>query len=303
MIEDDTKARAPDRGSAAARAWEIRRARMRLIIRRFAFVVGIPTALAIVYYTLWAADEYVSEAVVSVHAPSTSSDALGDGNFVANRGADLNLVRQTIYSQRTLDKLIAESGWREHYSEHGDLFSRLGGDGSEETFNYFREHVQVSGPNGSPLRLRVRAFTGEAAAGFAGALLEIAEARVNEIALEPIDEQLAIARTRLAAAKKALAAAPPPPPPPAGATEKPTPSPQRIAATERLAAAEAVVARLELVRAGQARYLTVISGPSLPDEARYPKRVWGIATVFVVAFALMGIFSLLFGAVREHAKV
>lgn len=305
MTEDDTKApeakagpppQAP-RGSAAERAWEIRRARMRRLIRRFAIVVGIPTVFAIVYYTTWAAEEYVSETVVSVHAPAQSSDALGEGNFVANRGSDLTLVRQTLHSHATLEKLIAGTSWRQHYRDNGDVFSRLGGSGSEETFSYFRDHVQISATNNAPLRLRVRAFSGEAAAEFAAALLKVAEERVNEIALRPIDDQLAKARARVEAAEKALAALEPP------ATPETEPSPARVAATERLAAAEAVVSRLELVRAGQTRYLTVVSGPSRPDEARYPKRVWGIATVFVVSFALMGIFSLLFGAVREHAKV
>ena len=284
--EDDIKAArerkpGPDgRGSAAERAWEIRRARMRRIARRFAIVVGAPTILAIVYYAVWAADEYVSETVVNVHAPAESSDALGAGSFVANRANDLVLVRQTIHSHSTLEKLIATTEWRAHYRDHGDLFSRLDGSGSEETYSYFREHVQVTTAAGAPLRLRVRAFSGEAAAEFAASLLAIAEQRVNEIALRPIDDQLAKARARLAAARKEL-------------TEP----------SEHLEAAEAAVRQLELLRDGQTRYLTVISGPSKPDEARYPRRVWGVATVFVVSFALMGIFSLLFGAVREHAKV
>ena len=49
--------------------------------------------------------------------------------------------------------------------------------------------------------------------------------------------------------------------------------------------------------------LITISRPSLPDVASYPRRIWGIVTVFVVALALMAVIGLFAGAVREHAKL
>ncbi len=61
------------------------------------------------------------------------------------------------------------------------------------------------------------------------------------------------------------------------------------------------LARIEASR--QQRYLVTISSASLPDVATYPRRLWSIATVFFVALALMGIFSLLSAAAREHAKI
>jgi capsule polysaccharide export protein KpsE/RkpR len=289
--------------SAAERAWEIRRTRMRRLVRRFIIVVAIPTALAVLYYTLWAGDEYVSETMVNVQVPEKPGDALGEGNFVSNRTADLKLVRHTLLSRASLDSLIAETDWRDHYGNNGDVFSRLGGQGSEETYNYFRNKVSVTVTANTPLRLEVRAFSGEAAAVFAEKLLQIAEKQINKTATRPLDDQLAIARQRAAAAREAVAALPEPAPEPAPEIDGVEPPPAHVAARERLRAAEDIVARLELARAGQKRYFTVISGPTTPDEARYPERIWGIATVFVVAFALMGIFSMLFGAIREHAKV
>jgi capsule polysaccharide export protein KpsE/RkpR len=40
----------------------------------------------------------------------------------------------------------------------------------------------------------------------------------------------------------------------------------------------------------------------LPDAPTHPRRVWGVATIFVLALVLMGVVSLLAAAVREHAK-
>lgn len=288
------------KASAAERAWDIRRNRLRRIGRRFALVVGLPTLFAILYYTAWASDEYVSETIVNVQAPEKPGDALGEGNFIANRGPDLRLVRDTLLSRATFDEMVENTDWLAHYRDNGDVFTRLRGQGSEDAYDYFRKKVSISSAgNNAPLRLKVRAFSGESAADFAAALLEITRRRVNEIATRPLDDQIARAKKRLAEAKAALAKLPAP----ADDASDAGPSPRRTAALERVTQAEATVSRLSLARDGQTRYLTVISGPSAPDEARYPQRVWGIATVFVVAFALMGIFSLLFGAIREHAKV
>jgi capsular polysaccharide transport system permease protein len=48
--------------------------------------------------------------------------------------------------------------------------------------------------------------------------------------------------------------------------------------------------------------ILIIAGPSRPDRAAYPKRGWGVATVAMVALTLLGVLSLMAGAVREHAK-
>ena len=60
-------------------------------------------------------------------------------------------------------------------------------------------------------------------------------------------------------------------------------------------------ARLDAMR--QSRYLIEISAPSLPDEATYPKRIYKVATVFLVSLAAFGILSLMFAAVKEHARI
>ncbi len=287
--------------TAAERAWAVRRARTRRITWRFAIFVGVPTALAVLYYGLWAANEYVSTTVVAVQSPAAGEDDLG-GTFVQNRADDSRLVRDTIRSRGALEALTNTAAWRDHYASAGNMFSSLSKDaGSEEAFDYYRERLKVTSGKGLALRLSVRAFSPEAAAKFSGALLELAEKRLNEVALRPLVEQEQLAKRRLEKARAALVAAPtstdestrPEDPEPAACVE----------AQADLAAAEEQAAKLELAKVARTRYLTIVSGPSIPTEAAYPKRLWSIATVFVIAFSLMGVFSLLLGAVREHAKV
>ena len=49
--------------------------------------------------------------------------------------------------------------------------------------------------------------------------------------------------------------------------------------------------------------LVLLSAPSTPTQASYPKRLWSTATVFVVSLALLSIVSMLGGAIREHARI
>lgn len=67
---------------------------------------------------------------------------------------------------------------------------------------------------------------------------------------------------------------------------------------DRLTAERAV----QQVAQGRTALIT-ISRPSRPDVASYPRRVWGIVTVFVVSLALMAVIGLFAGAIREHAKL
>lgn len=49
-------------------------------------------------------------------------------------------------------------------------------------------------------------------------------------------------------------------------------------------------------------YLVAYAPPSLPDIAVEPRRMYKIATVFIVSLLAFGIGSLIVGAVREHAR-
>jgi len=285
------------KATAAERAWAVRRARTRRLIVRFAIFVGVPTLLAILYYGLWAADEYVSVSIVTVQSPVAGKEDIG-GGFVQNRSDDSRLARDSISSRDALARLIETEEWRKHHASSGNMFSSLAEDaGSEKAYGYYTDRVKAKAGKGQALVLSVRAFSPEAAAKFSKALLGFAEERLNGVALRPLREQAAIAKERLASARKAMAAAP------AAVGPEELEPPARTKAREGLARAEEQSSNIELALVARTRYLTIVSGPSVPTEAAYPRRMWSILTVLVVAFALMGVVSLLLGAVREHAKV
>jgi len=69
---------------------------------------------------------------------------------------------------------------------------------------------------------------------------------------------------------------------------------------------QSTLASLELARAEAARqhrYLAVISAPSRPDEAMYPRRILLTFTTFLSSLVLFGIASLGIAAVKEHARL
>lgn len=68
---------------------------------------------------------------------------------------------------------------------------------------------------------------------------------------------------------------------------------------------KSALAGLEAARVGAQNdrsYLVAYAPPSLPDVAAEPKRLYKIATAFVVSLLAFGVGALVIGAVREHAR-
>ena len=61
------------------------------------------------------------------------------------------------------------------------------------------------------------------------------------------------------------------------------------------------LSRVEALQQG--RYLSVLSPPSLPDEPAYPRRYFGVLTVFAVAFAVFSVGGITLAVIREHARI
>lgn len=69
---------------------------------------------------------------------------------------------------------------------------------------------------------------------------------------------------------------------------------------------ESALTSLELARVDasrQHRYVVRIAEPSQPDEATHPRLWYSVLTVLVLAFALLGVGTLLLASIREHANV
>lgn len=297
----------PPAGATSARA--VRRARARRLAIRFAVWVVVPTLLSVIYYGCMASAEYRSVAVFNVqsqHDDDAAREAL--------------VVREYIHSRGMLADLH-ERGLVEHYqSPDVDWWSRLDGDaGFEEIYEHYRNKVAVIFSKASgTITLKVRAFSADAARDLAAAIIESSQRMLDETAAEGLQgaaegaqARVDAAQRQLEAAIEALARAR------AEAGDAATPETtdpkieSRIARAqlEKQLAQDALAGALKdrdaaMIRAaGGGSQIRVISEPSRPDEAAYPKRLWSIATVFVVTLVLMGIFGLLGAAIREHAKL
>lgn len=69
---------------------------------------------------------------------------------------------------------------------------------------------------------------------------------------------------------------------------------------------QSALGSLEMARAEAARqhrYLAVLSEPSRPDEAMFPRRLLLVFTTFITSLVFFGIASLSLAAVKEHARL
>lgn len=184
-------------------------ARLKLLL------IAAPVLLALVYYTVLAADRYVSESIITVRQANQGSTAVpGAALMLAGitppSREDTLYLRQYIHSLDLLKKLDAELGLRAHYeTETLDPFYRLwGGARQEEFLEYYRARVEVLYDDiASLLTVRVQGFEPEFAQKLNAAILRESEAFVNAFSQRIAREQMAFAETELARSAERLQAA------------------------------------------------------------------------------------------------
>lgn len=285
-------------------ALELRAARRRILQRRFGLWVGLPTLLAIVYYLFVAVPQYDSTLLIAVESSEGRiADAQGKAPNAGNQ-RDARLLREALRSGAGLAVLDEGEAFRTHYREHGDWLTRLSGDsGSDETLAYYRDKIVVTHEAGTNLtKVRVRAFSGEVAHGFATRLVEFARQWVEKqnatssaARLAQAQDDVTRERALFAAAAAALAKLEQPKPTDPASIDYKIAEKRLEAALEGFQLAEMEVGRAQ-------RYLVILDGPSQPDRASVPRRAWGILTVAIGALVLVSVLSLLGASVREHAK-
>jgi capsule polysaccharide export protein KpsE/RkpR len=305
MSEAGEQIRAAE-AKAIATSRELRRRRARRLGLGFAVWVALPTLIAAIYYGCVATPQYESIAILAVESSERAASPEATDGFLPHAGStrDVQVAREYIRSRAMLDVLDHEHGFVAHFAQpEADRWSRLAADASrEQVYDYFLDQVQVKSDNGAgTLTLRVRAFASAKATELANAVIANGEKMMNELSSRAQRDQLAraegqvkTAQDRLSASLRALAAA------------GPTPG-EALQIEKELArrTLESAMTGLEAGRSEAARqrsYLVAVAPPSVPDQATYPRRLWNIGTVFITAFALAGVISLLVAAVREHAK-
>ncbi len=282
----------PEGRGLPASAEQLRRARARKLLIRFALFAGIPTLVAVVYVAFLASPQFDSTAVIAIESSRGRDDA-GDAKGGGNRH-DARLLRDYIRSRAMLDALVADHGFLAHYQsgEH-DWHARLDDDADQsELLDYFHDKVVVTREHDSNvLSLRVRAFAPEQAQALAAAILARAEAWIDELSTRSRDELVAPAERIVATAREHLAAA------------RTGADPLQIEiAQEELEAALQGLQAAQLQAARDERYLIRVAEPSRPDAASRPRPAWDVATVMITSLVLTAVLSLLGAAVREHAN-
>jgi capsular polysaccharide transport system permease protein len=194
-------------------AAEVRRARARSLVLRFAIWCGIPTLVAVVYYGFVATPQYESRTTFAIQSSRDRPSFGGLGAILGvpmSSGRDAQMVVSYIHSRDMMKLLDEKLGILAHFkSKDADRFSRLDDDAdSEETYEYYKHHIgAVVSDKTAAIVLHVRAFKAEVARDIARAIIKASEDRVNRITERARKDHLKIAERAVAQTEKRLKAA------------------------------------------------------------------------------------------------
>ncbi len=234
---------------------DLRKLRMRRLVLRLLIGVGLPTALASIYYSAMASPQYESVTSFTIQSADGAGGAGLELLFAAvpgnSAGRDTLLVQEHIRSRDMLAHLEAEENFSSHYQNADvDFVSRLSGDAAQEQrYDDYLDKVRVEHDTASGvLTLRVRAFSAEKAHAFSRAILEASEQVVNDLTERARRDRIALAEseveraeTRLGNARRAIVELQG-----QGAELDPTSSAQAILGVRTAIESELVAARAEL---------------------------------------------------------
>ena len=159
--------------------------------RLFMLAVVLPTALAVLYFGLFASDVYVSESSFVVRSPDKPA-ASGLGVLLksagfSNAGDEIFAAHEFVKSRDALKDLNRNNAVARAYGSSSvsifDRFNPLGINGTfEDLYDYYRGKVRVDYATSSSITtLTVRAFTPRDAQRFNRELLEQSEEVVNRL--------------------------------------------------------------------------------------------------------------------------
>lgn len=178
--------------------------------RLFVGIVGVPLALAIIYYSFFALDRYVSMAQVAVRQVGNNETPPIPGLAVMLSGLNPTSREETLYlrefltSQDMLNVLQNKLKWSSHYAGHWrDPLYWLSGDARrEDLLDYYRRMVNAHFDEQTGLlSVHVQAFDSAFAEGVLKVMLAESERFVNELSHRMAREQMAFAQSELAKAR------------------------------------------------------------------------------------------------------
>lgn len=176
-----------------------------------ALTFGLPLILAIIYYTTFAVDRYVSSAQVVVREENSSSSSQVSGLSMLLTGASPASREETLYLREYISSmdmmLLLEDRlhWIDKYSEqHSDLFFRLDkASAREDILKYYQRIVTAHFDETTGLlTVSVQAFDAGLAQEMLKTILSASEHFVNEVSHSIAREQMRFSQGELEKARQ-----------------------------------------------------------------------------------------------------
>ena len=191
---------------------------MHPVLRSFLLIVGLPTFIATVYFSLFASDIFVSEtrfAIRESKAGKASSIAgLLSSTGITSGGQDARVVVDYIKSQDILASLNAQLNLSQHFSDSGiDFVARLSSEHTrEELLDHYIKHVEIIEDSGSDIIvLKTKAYDPEYAKRMAEYIITLSEKLVNDMStriendgLQAAKDEVELAASRVLEASRQL---------------------------------------------------------------------------------------------------
>lgn len=157
----------------------------------FLCTVLVPTICAAIYFSVWASDQFQSEASFIVRSSNNQATLSGLGALLQTAGIarsqdDTYTVQQYIQSRAALSILEKQFPIRQFYENKGDVFSRFNGFGlsnyDEGFYQYYDQKVDVQIDAVSGIStLYVRSFSAQDSQKINQALLKASESFINRL--------------------------------------------------------------------------------------------------------------------------
>lgn len=186
-----------------------------VIVTGFVGLVAIPTAVAGLYMSIIAADQYhssMSFAVRTIDSAAMTSDVLGmfSQSGATSTVSDSYILTDYVLSEKMADELDRKFGLENIYAPRGlDFFFGLtSGQPIEEKAEYWNRMVSVSFDYASGIiQLTVKAFDPKTAQDVAQFIVERCESLINDLSNSARNETMRIATGEVEIAERRLAAA------------------------------------------------------------------------------------------------
>lgn len=185
---------------------------LHLLTKPWFVLLVVPFVLFAFYQLVLAAPRYESRAQLIIQQPDGMSTmdpsmALLSGLGVGGSStADSEIAKAYIHSQDMLNYLQQHSNLKEHYQQHGDIFTGLSSDASsEDLLNYYIDHTTIEiDEDSGVLKILAQGFTPEFANNLTKIIVSRAEWYINSIGHQLAEAQLQFIRLEHAKVEQRL---------------------------------------------------------------------------------------------------